>query len=311
MKRRGFLAGSAALALAGCGVSPKPFDPAEVRADFPPIGNFVTVEDRRIHYWEQGEGQPVVLVHGASGNLRDWTFDLAGPLSQNYRVIAFDRPGLGYSERPLRDGWDPRVQARLLHGATAKLGAERPIVVGHSWGGALAMAWALQYPEGTRGVVPVSAVTIPYGGLARMVYALGLSDLIVEAYSDNLVERAREGGIKDFIARVFRPQKVPEGYVEYIGAPLALRADTLRANAEDLQNINVALRRMQGGYERLQVPVEIIHGQRDFIDWDDQAKILAERVPQSRLTLLPGVGHMAHHAAPQELARAIGRLAAA
>jgi pimeloyl-ACP methyl ester carboxylesterase len=265
----------------------------------------------RVHYWEQGTGQPVVLIHGASGNLRDFVFDIAPELAKQYRVIAFDRPGLGYSERPTVDGWDPAVQARVLQAATEKLGAENPIVVGHSWGGAVAMAWALEFPRQTRGVVPVSAVTMPYGGLARVVYAIGLSDLLVDAYSNRLLERARDGGIEGFIARVFRPQPVPPGYVDFIGAPLALRADTLRANGQDLQNINVALRRMEPGYATLDVPVEILHGQADFISWDAQAVPLSQVLPRATLTLLPGVGHMAHHAAPRELSDAIARLAQA
>jgi len=311
MPRRAFLAGASALALTGCSSNVKPFDPVAVRAAYPPIGRFVDVGPLRVHYWEKGTGQPVILVHGASGNLRDWTFDVAGKLAERHRVIVFDRPGFGYSDRPAENGWDPAVQARILQAASAKLEATRPIVVGHSWGAALAMAWGLDFPGETRGLVPVSGVTMPYGRLAWAVNAIGISDWIVEWYSERLLERARNGGVQDFIARVFRPQAVPPGYVDYIGAPLALRAGTLKANAEDLNHINAALDRMAPRYASLDLPVEIIHGQADFIDWDDQAEPLSREVPAARLTLLPEVGHMAHHAAPIELGQAIARLAAA
>ncbi len=306
MKRRSFVLGSAA-ALAACS-SPIPFDEGRIRAEYPPVGKFVEVWGLRVHYWEQGEGVPVVLVHGASGNLRDWTFDIAPMLAEKFRVIAVDRPGFGYSDRPDVNGWDPAVQARVLQAAMQKIGAERPIVVGHSWGGALAMAWAIEFPRQTMGVVPVSGVTIPYGGMATLVRAIGLDAVLIQAYTDRLLERAREGGIREFISRVFRPQRVPPGYIEHVGATLALRERTLRANGEDLQNINIALRRMEPQYRDVAVPVEIIHGQADFIDWDDHAQPLAERVRQARLTLLPGVGHMAHHAAPLELRRAVERI---
>jgi len=244
IERRAFLAGAAALSLSGCTSTVKPFDPIEVRAAYPPIGRFVRVEGLDVHYWEKGTGQPVVLVHGASGNLRDWTFDVAERLARRHRVIVFDRPGFGYSGRPSENGWDPAVQARILQAASARIGAERPVVVGHSWGGALAMAWGLDFPAETSGVIPVSGVTMPYGNLAWAVNAIGLSDILVDWYSERLLERARDGGVRDFIARVFRPQPVPEGYIDYIGAPLALRESTLRANAEDLNNINIALERM-------------------------------------------------------------------
>jgi len=311
MKRRGFLAGSVASAavLAGCAGHVKPFDDEEIRAEYPPVGKFTEVSGLRVHYWEQGEGTPVVLIHGASGNLRDWTYGIAQRLAAHHRVIAFDRPGFGYSDRPDLRGWDPAVQAQVLQGATEQIGAEKPIVVGHSWGGAVAMAWALEHPRDTLGVIPVSGVTIPYGGLATIVQAIGLDGVIVEAYMDHLLERAREGGISSFISRVFRPQRVPPGYIDHIGAPLALREKTLRANGEDLQNLNVALNRMAPRYPSVSVPLEIIHGQADFIDWDDQAAVLAERVPHARLTLLPGVGHMAHHAAPGVLQKAVARIA--
>jgi pimeloyl-ACP methyl ester carboxylesterase len=312
MDRRRFLLGSvgATATLAACS-APVPFDESEIRDEYPPVGKFVEALGLRVHYWERGEGQPVVLVHGASGNLRDWTFDVAPMLAARYQVIVFDRPGFGYSDRPLVDGWDPAVQARILQAATEKIGAEKPIVVGHSWGGALALAWGLDNPRKTLGVVPVSGVSIPYGGMATILGAIGLDGVIVEAYSQHLLSRAREGGIRDFVARVFRPQKIPEGYIEHVGAPLALREKTLRANAEDLQNINIALRRMEPRYPSLSVPLEIVHGQADFIDWDDHAEPLAGLVPHARLNLLPGVGHMAHHAAPHELARAIERIALA
>lgn len=310
--RRRFLAGSAGAALlAGCtSTDYEPYDDAEVREAYPPIGRFVTVDGYQVHYWEKGTGQPVVLVHGASGNLRDWTFSIADRLAETYRVIAFDRPGLGYTDRPPR-GWDPFVQARLLRGATEALGAERPILVGHSWGGAMVMAWAIDAPDTVAGVVPVSGVTIPYGGFARVANFVGLDTVIVDAYSDYLLESARTGGIRSFIGRVFRPQPIPEGYIDYVGAPLALRAETLRANAEDLQYINSALNRMAPEYGSVTLPVEIIHGRADFIDWDDHAEPLSRALPNARLTVLPGVGHMAHHIGIDALEASLGRLAAA
>ncbi|MEM6308379.1 MAG: alpha/beta fold hydrolase, partial [Pseudomonadota bacterium] len=113
---------------------------------YPPIGQFVEIDGVRLHYTDQGSGQAIVLIHGASGNLRDFAFDLAPELAKSHRVIAFDRPGLGYSERatPAYDNiWtsqaeSPQEQAALLIAATRALGVKQPIVVGHSFGGAVA-----------------------------------------------------------------------------------------------------------------------------------------------------------------------------
>ncbi|MGF1501177.1 MAG: alpha/beta fold hydrolase [Paracoccaceae bacterium] len=308
MERRTFLIGSGALALSACS-SAEPFDTGEVRAAFPPVGAFVEVEGLPVHYWERGDGPPVVLVHGAAGNLRDWTFDVGPRLAEEFRVIAFDRPGFGYSGRPDLLGYDPRVQARILRKASAKLGAKRPVVVGHSWGGALAMAWATEAPESIAGAVPVSGVTIPYGGLVRVFYAIGLGEVATDLYSDYLLSSAREGGgIERFLGRVFRPQSIPAGYLEHVGAPLALRESTLRANSEDLAHLNAALIEMAPKYPGLRMPIEAVHGDADFIDWDDHALPLVEQTPSANLALLPGVGHMAHHAAPDEIGAAVDRV---
>ncbi|MDT8345403.1 MAG: alpha/beta fold hydrolase [Thermohalobaculum sp.] len=310
MRRRAFIAGVSAAALgAACA---GPFPTADAERDFPPIGRFVEVEGLRIHAWEAGppDTVPVVLVHGASGNLRDWTFAIAHRLAAERRVIAFDRPGFGHSERPARaDASDPAVQAAILRAAAAQMGAERPVVVGHSWGAALALAWALDAPDRTAGVVSVSGVTMPYSGLARVFEALGISGAITWAYTEYMKSAAEDGGIDRFIARVFRPQSPPEGYGAYVGGPLALRAATLAANRDDIADLNAALRQMAPRYAGLRLPVEILHGTEDFIDPARHAEGLAAVLPAARLSLLPGVGHMAHHAAPKALAAAIGRIA--
>lgn len=312
MRRREFMAGACATALVSGCAPPYATDAAE-RA-FPPIGDFVEVEGLRIHAWQSGprSGTPVVLVHGASGNLRDWTFSIAPEIAQTHRVIAFDRPGFGYSDRPhTDDAADPSVQAAILRAASQKLGAERPVVVGHSWGGALAMAWAMDAPAETTGIASVSGVTMPYTGVARVFEALGMSGAVAWLYTEYMKSVAEDGGIERFIDRVFRPQQPPEGYLDYVGAPLALRKATLAANADDIAALNAALRRMAPGYGDLAMPVEVIQGQEDFIDPERQSIALSKALPQARLTLLDDVGHMAHHAAPGTLIEAIARIEAA
>lgn len=307
LDRRTVLSGmlSAGGLLAGCAGAAPESEPKD-RA-YPPIGSFVEVGGLQLHYWERGTGPAVVLVHGANGNLRDWTFAIAPMLAEHFRVVAFDRPGFGYSDRPRAGGWDPSMQAEILRAAARSLDVDRPVVVGHSWGGALAMAWALDAPDTTAGVVAVSAVTLPYR-IAEVVRFLALDGLFIDIYQAYLLSEARRGRMRDFIARAFNPQEIPPGYVDYVGAPLALRPKTMRANGEDLQHIHEALPRMKGSYHTVSVPLEIIHGSADFVDWEHHARGLAELVPHARLTLLPDVGHMAHHAAPDLLLDAIGRL---
>lgn len=305
MLRRTFLTTGAAATLSACAAVPE----NEVLRRWPPLGRIIQVNGTDVHYWERGAGRPVVLIHGASGNLRDFTFDLAPRLAQNHRVIAFDRPGFGYSERITERGWDPSVQAALLRQATADLGAEQPILVGHSWGGALAMAWGVDAPESTGGIVTLGGATMPWGGDVSFLYSLNASDVTDTLASNLIATFATEGLIESFMEGTFAPQPIPDGYADYVGAPLATRPQTVRYNAHDITNLNAVLERQSKRYPTVYVPVEILHGSVDDAVWPDlHAEGMHALLPNSRLTLLDGVGHMPHHARPQEVVAAVSRL---
>ena len=111
-----------------------------------------------------GDAPDLVLIHGASGNTRDMTFSLAPRLAEDYRVIVLDRPGLGYTDRINGTGATITQQAELLQKAAAQLGADRPIVLGHSYGGAVALAWAVTRPDHISALVNVSGARQAVGG---------------------------------------------------------------------------------------------------------------------------------------------------
>ena len=307
MDRRSFLALGGAAAVAGCGGG-APLDLAGVAERWPPEGRIIDAMGLGIHAWERGSGQPVILLHGASGNLRDWTFGLAPVIARHRRAIAFDRPGNGYSERPAERGGDPVVQARILRAAARRMGVERPILVGHSWGAALAMAWALAFPGEVAGVVTVSGAVMPWGDQPMLVELVGLDRLLIGFYFDYL--QSSLGGVEGFVQRIFRPQTPPPGYVDYVGGQLALRPQTVAANMEDIAALNSALRRLAPDYPSLDIPVEIISGTADFIIEPERQPIpFAASLRRPRLTLLDGVGHMAHHVAADEVLAALDRIA--
>ena len=114
------------------------------------------------------------------------------------------------------------------------MGVEKPIVVGHSWGAAVALAWALDAPDDVSGVVSVSGATMPWGTAVDVLDGLGVMRAGAEYYTSRLAARAEDGAIEAFVARAFVPQKPPEGYLAYVGAPLSLREMTMKANAQDL-----------------------------------------------------------------------------
>ncbi|MEM9232443.1 MAG: alpha/beta hydrolase [Pseudomonadota bacterium] len=308
MERRSVLLAGTATMLAGCfGGGPKDFADAEDR--WPPQGRFVQAEGRRIHVWDQGQGTPVVLIHGASGNLRDWTWMLGPEIAKTRRAVAMDRPGMGYSERVGPNAGDPATQARALMAAAREMGLERPIIVGHSLGAAVACAWALADPENVGGLVTVSGFVMPTSQKPMLAEMVGLDRLLVGAYFNYVRSSAAQDGVERFVRRIFRPQEPPEGYVDHVGGPLAMRPAALAANKEDIASLNTALRRQSKDYGRIKAPVEVISGTEDFIiNPQRQPVAFSKLVPNARVTLLDGVGHMAHHVRPDTVLAALDRL---
>ena len=156
----------------------------------PPPGSFVVSGGVRIHCVVAGSGPPLVYVHGAKGSTFDFTLSVGPRLAQKYTAVAMDRPGSGYSGRPVAGGNGPEAQAAVLRAAAAQLGLERPLLVGHSFGAAVALAWALDAPDDVAAVVTLGAYALPLGGpppwvvsmmrsrtLLRGVGALGRSRL--------------------------------------------------------------------------------------------------------------------------------------
>ncbi|MDH3263338.1 MAG: alpha/beta fold hydrolase [Paracoccaceae bacterium] len=284
---------------------------ASPEARYPPTGEILSVNGSRAHAHIEGRGPAVILIHGASGNLRDFTFDLAPHLAGRYRVIAFDRPGLGHSERLHARGENPFEQAALLDAAAARLGVRRAILVGHSFGAAVALAWAIEHPERVAGVVSLAGVANVWKGGLGPWYAISSSWLggatvvpLVSAFAP----RARA---EMALAPIFAPQPVPGGYTAHIGIDLTLRASTLRANARQVNRLKPHVARMVPRYGALDIPVEIVHGDRDtIVPLDIHSRPLAGQVPGARLTVLEGVGHMPHHASPEAVIAAIDRAAA-
>lgn len=287
---------------------------ADAEAAYPAAGRILAVDGGRVHATDDGPragaGRPVILIHGANVNLRDWTYATTARLARTRRVIAMDRPGFGYSDRGPGD-WTPARQAARLRAAAATLGAKRPVIVGHSWGAAVALAWALDAPESISGVVCVSGATMPWGAAADLLSALGVARMGATVYTEALARKASAGAVEAFVARAFTPQRPPQGYLAHVGAPLSLRLRTLLANRADLANTHRYLAAQARRYPALTAPVEILHGDADWLlSVGRHARGLADRLPDARVTIAPGVGHMAHHARPDLLEAAVARIEA-
>jgi len=284
---------------------------ARAEAAFPPQGRILDVNGHRVHALTMGDGPDVVLIHGASGNLRDMTFSLAPRLAARYRVTVFDRPGLGHTDRINRTGATIRQQAELLSDAARQLGIERPVVLGHSYGGAVALAWAVHRPDHIAALVPLAAPAKPWDSDLSLYYKTLSHPVLGPLVIPLLTAFVRDARVERAVAEIFEPNTVPPGYIDHVGAPLTLRRDSLRANALQRANLLSEITALQDAIARLSLPVELVHGTEDTtVGLRIHAEPLARDLPSASLTRLPGIAHMPHHAAEDAVVAAIARAAA-
>ncbi|WP_037969335.1 alpha/beta fold hydrolase [Sulfitobacter noctilucicola] len=291
---------------------------AQAEAATPPSGDFVEVGGVPVHYKVMGSGPDLVLIHGASGNLNDFTMGFTDRLTDRFRVILFDRPGLGYTGRPAGHGgaWNaaeetPTEQARLLQSAADQIGVTNPVVLGHSFGGVVALAWGLERPDETAALVLVSAVSEPWPGSLGWTYRVFGSSpggaLAVPLVTGFVPQRV----VSDSIESIFAPQQAPDGYAKHIGVGLTLRRESTRANAQQVNALRPHVVEMQKKYSTLTMPIEAVHGDADtIVPLQVHAEVLMGDVPDGNLTVLSGEGHMPHHTSPDAVVDAIDRAAA-
>ncbi|MEW9920771.1 alpha/beta fold hydrolase [Marimonas sp. MJW-29] len=284
----------------------------------PPAHEIIEIDGVPVHYRIKGEGPDLVLIHGASGNMNDFTMGFTDRLTDRYRVILFDRPGLGWTGRlPGYGGpWNnaeetPLEQGRLLQKAADRIGVKNPIVLGHSFGGIVSLAWGLERPEDTAALVLVSGVAEPWPGQLGWTYTVNGSTLGGALFVPLITAFLPQSYVASSIESIFAPQEAPEGYAEHLGVGLTLRRESTRANAQQVNALRPHVVEMQKRYGTLTMPIEAVHGDADtIVPLKIHAEVLMGDVPNGNLTVLPGQGHMPQHTAPEEVVAVIDRAAA-
>ncbi|MEO1330560.1 MAG: alpha/beta hydrolase [Pseudomonadota bacterium] len=289
-------------------------------ADAPPLGEIVTVETPhgtgRLHALIKGEAQPgrrpIVLIHGAGGNLRHFTQTILDPLAQTDRVLAVDRPGSGYSVAPGPESMSLVGQADFIRRGALQLGFEKPVVVGHSFGGSVALAWALDHPDDVSALVLLAPGAYPFKPKPPASDAVVMSPAMRRILSWTILGPAVLKQRGEIHRATFGPQKPPVDFSTTSGGALSVRPSQLMASLEEQAIYQAGLKMLSTRYAELALPITVLFGAEDgVVDAAAHAAPLARAARATTVEILPGVGHMVPYAAPEKTIEAIRAAAAA
>ena len=282
---------------------------ARAERDVPMKGRTMRVGGDTIRYGETGEGRPVLFIHGLGAQLHHFTHSLFEAMGAGWRMVAIDRPGSGYSVR----AGSPRIvdQADQIARFIDAVGLGKPLVVGHSLGGAIALALALRHPDKVAGLALIAPLTnhVPrppeaFGGL-YIVSPLRrriLAETVAVPMSQKLADQT--------LRAIFGPEPPPADYMSKGGGSLGLRPSHFYATASDLVSVELDLPAQQQRYGELSMPVGIIYGERDqVLDHVEQGLWMADKVPGIEIELIPGTGHMPNFTQPDRVAAFVRRIA--
>ncbi|BCG80783.1 alpha/beta fold hydrolase [Mesorhizobium sp. 113-3-3] len=278
----------------------------------PPVGKFVEIDGNRIHYVDVGEGRPIVFLHGLGAQLHHFRHTLFGHFGQGYRLIALDRPGSGYSTRA--NGATGRLpeQAALVRRFIEKLGLERPLVVGHSLGGAITLTLAVEHPEAISGIALLAPLThlenrarqrfdllyIP-SRLKRWIVAYTVAIPLSLHYARPTMEF------------IFAPQAFPTDYMVGGGGWLGLRPAHFQATSADVVAVEQDLGRVELRYNEIVIPAGILFGTADrVIDIRIHGEPMLGKIAGLDFESFDGVGHMPQFVEPKRVVGFIERIAA-
>jgi pimeloyl-ACP methyl ester carboxylesterase len=263
----------------------------KVESAVPARGRMIAVPGAILHVHEQGSGPAILMLHGLAGQMGHYTYGVAGQLAEQFRVVVVDRPGSGYSIR--KAAADLSTQATAIAALIDKMQLGRPLVVGHSLGGALALTLALEHPERVAALALVAPVTHLPDGVPKAFEGLTVrSPTMRRLLAWTLATPASIKGSAAVLAQVFGPEAVPRDFPTRGGGLLSLRPSAYLSASEDLQALPLALPALQESYHRLRVPVSVLYGRDDrILDWKANGQALVDKVTGARLQLVDG-GHM-------------------
>ncbi|UNK38768.1 alpha/beta hydrolase [Shinella sp. H4-D48] len=259
---------------------------------------------------EEADLPPIVFIHGASGNLRDPMHAFLPALEGRADLLFLDRPGHGYSDPGGPENARPDGQARAIARLMEARGMARAIIVGHSFGGAIAASFALEHPEKTAGLLFLAPATHPWPGGVDWYYNLAKMPVVGWLFSHIVAMPAGLTRIESGTRSVFEPNPRPQDYVDATAPALVLRPTTFRNNAIDVANLLAYVRRVQPRYREIRTPTVIVTGDSDGVVYEEiHSRGLARDIAGSELVWIRNLGHKPDYVVTDLAVEAIEKIA--
>ena len=280
-----------------------------VEAKFPAKGELINVNGAKVHVLSAGNtGTPILMIHGAGANAREFEIKLAPRLSDKYRVFMVDRPGHGYSERVV-DAHELGVQAAQMASTLDGLvPGEKAIIVGHSFGAPVSLRLAMERPDLVKAVVLLAPVAHDWGPGKVAWYNYYATIPVVGYAFSQLMPLFGPSQARSGLGQTFAPALVPEGYYEDAAIDLMFRPASFRANAQDLVSFRSELIGQQSRYDILKMPVIVISGTADkSINSSFQNNQLKQKIQNIEIIEFENEGHVPHYRRADEVVRIISK----
>lgn len=250
--------------------------------------HFLDIDGLTVRYWDQGQGEPLLLIHGLGVCLETWAWNIDA-LAAQHRVIALDLPGAGKSSRSDRDNvFSIRFACRFLRRFTEQLGISTLSVAGNSMGGSLAIQFALLNPGRVRSLILVDAaglgteihwvIRLLTAPLARPVIAHPPRPLVIQAARQAILRQDSEA--EELFRRI----------AEYLHAP-GTGADLLRMARRGVNARGQMATYSAAKLGKIQAPTLVIWGEKDRLIPVRHAEIALRGIPDCRAVVTPHAGH--------------------
>ncbi|MFN3943817.1 MAG: alpha/beta fold hydrolase [Allosphingosinicella sp.] len=269
----------------------------------PRDGELIDVDGTLVHYVDKGSGPPIVLIHGLGGQMRNFARVLVDDLARDHRVILVDRPGSGYSVRPKGASAGLAAQAETIAGLIDRLGLERPMLVGHSLGGALSLAVAVHHPQKVGRLALICPLTQTQEEVPEPLRGLAIrSEPVRRIVAHTLAVPMGVAARDKLLKGIFAPEPVPDDFATEGGGALGLRPSNFYNASSDMAALEDDMPRLVARYDEVKAPVAILYGRGDnLLDPEVHGTRMKDMVGAD-VELVEG-GHMLPFTQPELTAR--------